>query len=96
MSPEYDDSRLRLEMPLEEILPGHDPTRGWMDVDDADESDIEQAVMPTDAGLADDDTSVPVIPKRANEFTCSRCFLIHHTSRLAVSNGEQLICADCV
>ena len=33
--------------------------------------------------------SVRVVPKQADEFTCSSCFLVHHRSRLASEkNGE--------
>jgi hypothetical protein len=95
ISREYDDNRLRVDEPLENILPGQDLAHGWADVGYRDESDIEPAVEFADADLAGDDISVPVIPKQANEFMCSRCFLIHHTSRLASSKGDQLICTDC-
>jgi hypothetical protein len=36
-----------------------------------------------------------VLPKQADEFTCASCFLVHHRSRLAESNGSQYICRDC-
>jgi phosphoglycolate phosphatase-like HAD superfamily hydrolase len=36
-----------------------------------------------------------VIPKQADEFNCSRCFLVHHRSRLAKEVLGQLICNDC-
>jgi Domain of unknown function (DUF4193) len=39
--------------------------------------------------------TVPVIPKLADEFTCMNCFLIQHVSRLASSEGGELICTDC-
>jgi len=39
--------------------------------------------------------TVKVVPKQADEFTCSVCFLVHHRSRLAEDNGGRLICRDC-
>ncbi len=92
---EYDDNGLRVAEPLEQILPGQDLTRGWADIDDDDRSDMERAVAPADADFSGDDVSVPIIGKRANEFTCSRCFLIQHVNRLAASGRGQLICIDC-
>jgi hypothetical protein len=92
---EYDDNGLRVEEPLEEILSGPGLSRGWADIDGADGSDMARPVVQPDADLVGDEISVSVIPKRANEFTCASCFLIHHISRLATSDGGQLICTDC-
>jgi Domain of unknown function (DUF4193) len=39
--------------------------------------------------------SVRVIPKQADEFTCSSCFLVHHRSRLASEKNGVMICTDC-
>jgi hypothetical protein len=38
---------------------------------------------------------VRVIPKQADEFTCSSCFLVHHRSRLASGRDGDSICTDC-
>jgi hypothetical protein len=38
---------------------------------------------------------VRVIPKQADEFTCSSCFLVHHRSRLASEKDGRMICTDC-
>ncbi|MGH3448105.1 MAG: DUF4193 family protein [Nocardioidaceae bacterium] len=43
------------------------------------------------AGLA-----VRVVPAQADEFTCSRCQLVHHRSRLAEVRGGSAVCRDCV
>ncbi len=94
-SSEYNDNRLRVEEPLEEMLPGRDLVSKWADIDDADGSDMERAVELASADVVGEDVFVPVIPKRADEFTCSSCLLIHHMSRLASSKGGQLICTDC-
>jgi len=91
---EYDDNRLRVEATLEEMLPGQDLASSLVDIDDA-ESDVERPFALAGADLVGEDIAVPVIPKRADEFTCSNCFLIQHVSRLASSQGGQLICIDC-
>jgi hypothetical protein len=36
-----------------------------------------------------------VLPKQADEFTCSSCFLVYHRSRLASGNNGHSICVDC-
>ena len=43
--------------------------------------------------LSDEELVVRVIPKQADEFTCSSCFLVHHRSRLA--DAGAMICTDC-
>ncbi len=91
----YDDNQLRVEEMLEEMLSGHDPVANWADIDQADESDMERAVELASAYIVDEDVFVLIAPKRADEFMCSSCFLIHHMSRLASSKGGQLICVDC-
>lgn len=93
---DYDaDNRPFVHEPLEEILPGQGMASGWVDIDDGGDSDVPAAFEPAGADFTGEYITVPVIPKRADEFTCSSCFLIHHMSRLASSNGRQLLCADC-
>jgi hypothetical protein len=47
------------------------------------------------ADLSGEELSVTVIPQRADEFTCSSCFLVQHRSRLRMSSSGLPICADC-
>ncbi len=61
-------------------------------IDDEDEADIYE--LPA-VEVSDDELSVRVIPKQANEFTCSSCYLVLHRSRLARHVGARVICADC-
>jgi hypothetical protein len=63
-----------------------------LDVDDGDA--FESFELP-DADLSGEELTVKVLPKQADEFTCSSCFLVHHRHRLAIQNGNQLICSDC-
>ncbi len=95
MSREYDDNQLRNEQTLEDILPGQDVGSRWVEIDDAQGSAGAEPFELAGADLVGEDITVPVIPKRANEFTCSNCFLIQHISRLASPTGAQLICTDC-
>ncbi len=36
-----------------------------------------------------------VLPRQADEFTCSRCFLVHHRSQLASEKSGVLVCREC-
>jgi hypothetical protein len=47
------------------------------------------------ADLSGEELSAMVIPQRADEFTCSSCFLVQHGSRLRISSSGPPICADC-
>ncbi|MDV3124141.1 DUF4193 domain-containing protein [Mycobacterium sp. 21AC1] len=48
-----------------------------------------------DIDLSGEELSVRVVPKQADEFTCSSCFLVHHHSRMARQRGNEQICVDC-
>ena len=47
------------------------------------------------ADLSNEELTFKVVPRQADEFTCSRCFLVQHRSRLAATKGDQLFCRDC-
>lgn len=47
------------------------------------------------SGLSGEELTVKVLPKQADEFTCSKCFLVHHRSRLAEEHNGQYVCRDC-
>ena len=63
---------------------------------DVDESESAESFESPGADLSGEELSVRVIPKQANEFTCSSCFLVHHRSRLASEKDGIMICTDCV
>ena len=46
--------------------------------------------------LSGEEPAVAVMPQRADEFTCSSCFLVQHRSRLRRTSSGLAICADCV
>ena len=61
---------------------------------DLDEADIGEIELPG-ADLSGEELTMPVIPKQADEFTCTSCFLVQHRSRIASRPGEPPVCADC-
>ncbi|MEP7160416.1 MAG: DUF4193 domain-containing protein [Dermatophilaceae bacterium] len=62
---------------------------------DVDETEQAEGFELPGADLSGEELSVRVIPKQADEFTCSRCFLVHHRSQLAKEINGQLICMEC-
>src|SRR5690606_17358733 len=81
---------------LEELKARRNETQsGVVDVDE--DASAENFELPGAdlSGLSGEDLTVKVVPKQADEFTCSVCFLVHHRSRLAEESGSQLICRDC-
>ena len=62
---------------------------------DLDESDAVDSIELPGADLSGEELTMPVIPKQADEFTCTACFLVQHRSRLASRPGEPSVCADC-
>lgn len=62
---------------------------------DEDPNDVHYFELPG-ADLSGEELSVTVIPQRADEFTCSSCFLVQHRSRMRGSSSGLPVCADCV
>ena len=62
---------------------------------DIDETDTAESVELPGADLSGEELAGRVVPKQADEFTCSSCFLVHHRSRLASDANGQLVCMDC-
>ena len=69
-----------------------DKTSSSVDVDETEQA--EGFELPG-ADLAGEELSVRVLPKQADEFTCSRCFLVHHRSQLAKETNGMMICTEC-
>ncbi len=61
---------------------------------DQDPNDVHFFELPG-ADLSGEELSVTVIPQRADEFTCSCCFLVQHRGRLSSTSSGLPICADC-
>jgi predicted RNA-binding Zn-ribbon protein involved in translation (DUF1610 family) len=62
---------------------------------DVDETELAESLELPGADLSNEELSVRVLPRQADEFTCSRCFLVHHRSQLAREDGNQLVCKEC-
>ncbi len=62
---------------------------------DVDEADLAEALELPGADLSGEELTVRVLPRQADEFTCSRCFLVHHRSQLASEKNGQMICSEC-
>ncbi|MBU9766461.1 DUF4193 domain-containing protein [Mycobacterium sp. TNTM28] len=61
-----------------------------------DEDEVVDSFDLPDADLSGEELSVRVVPKQADEFTCSSCFLVQHRNRLALQKGDQQLCVECV
>jgi hypothetical protein len=70
----------------------NDAATAVIDVDDYDE--LEGFELPG-ADLSGEELTVRVLPKQRDEFTCSSCFLVQHSHRLARQVGDRMICDDC-
>ena len=62
---------------------------------DVDEAELAESLELPGADLSNEELSVRVLPRQADEFTCSSCFLVHHRSQLASDKGGRLICSEC-
>lgn len=77
---------------LEELKSRRNDNSGQVDVDEAEQA--EGFELPG-ADLSGEEMEIRVIPRQADEFTCSRCFLVNHRSQLAGERGGLPICKDC-
>lgn len=82
-----EDSLQELQSQRQERVPSA-PAEG-------DENEQVESFEPPGADLSNEELSVRVLPRQADEFTCSRCFLVHHRSQLAKESGGKLICREC-
>src|SRR6201998_4619576 len=62
---------------------------------DVDESESAESFELPGADLSGEELSVRVIPKQADEFTCSSCFLVQHRSRLASEKNGVMLGTAC-
>ena len=96
MTVDYDAPRrtaVDAEESLDELAVGRaDAATSVLDID---ETDVAESYELPGADLSDEELVVRVIPKQADEFTCSSCFLVHHRSRLARGGNGESICTDC-
>ena len=62
---------------------------------DMDPDDTAESLELPGADLSNEELSVRVLPRQADEFTCASCFLVHHRSQLARERNGQPICKEC-
>jgi len=62
---------------------------------DIDEADLAETLELPGADLSDESLTVRVLPKQRDEFTCSRCFLVHSRSQFAKEIKGEAICKEC-
>jgi hypothetical protein len=62
---------------------------------DVDETEQAEGFELPGADLSGEELAVRVLPRQADEFTCSSCFLVHHRSQLATDKGGVLVCREC-
>jgi len=63
---------------------------------DVDEAELAESIELPGADLSDESLDVRVLPRQSDEFTCSRCFLVHHRSQLAKEVGGLPVCRECL
>jgi hypothetical protein len=62
---------------------------------DEDETEAAEGFELPGADLSNEELSVRVLPRQADEFTCSSCFLVHHRSQLASEKNGRMVCKEC-
>lgn len=70
----------------------NDAATAVLDVDEGE--DLDAFELPG-ADLSGEELTVRVVPKQADEFTCTSCFMVQHRHRLARQTNDRLICEDC-
>ena len=62
---------------------------------DEDEAEAAEGFELPGADLSGEEMSVRVVPRQADEFTCTSCFLVHHRSQLASDGKNGPVCTEC-
>jgi hypothetical protein len=62
---------------------------------DVDETEQAEGFELPGADLSNEELSVRVLPRQADEFTCTRCFLVKHRSQLFDEAATQPVCKEC-
>ena len=97
MATDYDAPRKNEEELNEDSLDELQSRRseGSSGVVDEDETEAAEGFELPGADLSNEELSVRVIPKQADEFTCSQCFLVYHRSQLAYEKDGMPVCVEC-
>ncbi len=94
MAVDYDAARSAPTDEPDEALDVLTARRSSSKAGDTETDDTVEGFASSGLEVVDEELSVPVVPMRADEFRCGRCFLVHHRSRLADHPTVQL-CRDC-
>ena len=98
MATDYDAPRKQDEEQSEESYEELNARRSDMQsgaVDEDENSAAESFELPG-ADLSNEELNVVVLPAQDDEFTCSQCFLVHHSSQLAYTDAAgQPVCTEC-
>ena len=62
---------------------------------DVDEAELAETLELPGADLSDERPTVEALPRQADEFTCSTCFLVHHRSQLDHEDAGGAVCTEC-
>lgn len=62
---------------------------------DEDEVEAAESFELPGADLSHEELTVRVLPRQANEFTCSGCYLVKGRSQLAEERDGRFYCVDC-
>jgi hypothetical protein len=62
---------------------------------DVDETEQAEGYELPGADLSNEELSVRVLPRQADEFTCTKCFLVKHRSQLSAGTEAQPVCLEC-
>jgi hypothetical protein len=60
---------------------------------DIDELDLAESFELPGAEQLDEELTMTVVPMQADEFRCSRCFLVQHRNQRA--SADSTVCRDC-
>ncbi len=63
--------------------------------DAAEEIEIAENLELPGADVNDDNLALDILPKQLDEFTCTKCFLVHHRSQLDHESALGPVCSDC-
>ena len=61
----------------------------------SDEAEAAENLELPGADLSGEELTVRVLPRQVDEFTCSKCFLVHHRSQLVKGEGATAVCREC-
>ncbi len=63
--------------------------------EEPDEAELADSYTLPGADLSGEELPVQVLPQQQDEFTCTRCFLVHHRSQLVTTIDGRPVCTEC-